>query len=128
VAKELAGYTTSKDQLRALLDFYATYVFNPPVPGGCPLLNVAVEADDHRVNMRKVVTSELLRSVNFIRDLIQRGKENNEFRDDVNPSEIAYSFFCATEGALMFSRAERSAEPMNIVVAHCKKILDQITK
>jgi hypothetical protein len=27
----------------------------------------------------------------------------------------------------MFSRAERSREPMDIVIAHCKKLLDQIT-
>lgn len=128
VGNELEGSTTCKDQLSALLDFYAKYVFAPPIPGGCPLLNTAIEADDHRTSMRRVVVKELMHTVNFIRDLLQQGIEKKEFHSDIEPTEIAYTFFCAVEGALMFSRVERSYEPMDIIVKHCKKILDQISK
>ena len=125
---ELAGSHTCKDQLNALLDFYSKYVFTPPIPGGCPLLNTAIEADDHRTSMRRVVVKELMHTINFIRDLLQQGIEQKEFRSDIEPTEIAYTFFCAVEGALMFSRVERSHEPMDIIVKHCKNILDQISK
>lgn len=128
VKQELDGAITCKQQLVALLNFYAKYVFTPPIPGGCPLLNTAIEADDHRTSMRKVVVKELLHAVNFIRDLIKQGIENNEFRSDVEAGELAYTIFCSVEGALMFSRVERSREPMNIIVTHCKRILDQISK
>ena len=77
--------------------------------------------------MRRIVVKELMHTINFIQDLIQQGITEKEFRPDVNSSEIAYTFFCAVEGALMFSRVERSREPMNIIVKHCKKILDQIS-
>jgi AcrR family transcriptional regulator len=127
VRNELEGSTTCKDQLSALLDFYAKYVFTPPIPGGCPLLNTAIEADDHRTSMRRVVVKELMKTINFIRDLLQQGIEKKEFHSEIEPTEIAYTFFCAVEGALMFSRAERSHEPMDIIVKHCKKILDQIS-
>jgi AcrR family transcriptional regulator len=119
---------TCKDQLLAVIEFYADYVFDPPVPGGCPILNTAVEADDHHTSMRKVVTQELLNTVNFIADLFVKGIASGEFRKDINPRELAYSFFCAIEGALMFSRVERSREPMDIIVDHCKKVLEQISK
>ena len=128
VMRELEGALTCKEQLLLLLNFYSQYVFNPPVPGGCPLLNTAIEADDHRTSMRRVVVKELLHSINFIQNLIHRGIEKNEFRSDIDPSEIAYTFFCSVEGALMFSRVERSREPMDIIVRHCQKILDQISK
>src|SRR6185295_10429149 len=36
---------SSKEKLTALLDFYSQYVFGSPIPGGCPLMNNAVEAD-----------------------------------------------------------------------------------
>ncbi len=127
VGQHLAGTSTYKERLIALLDFYSTYVFSPPIPGGCPLLNTAVEADDHRTSMRGVVVKELMNTVNFISDLLQKGIKAGEFRPDIVPKEIAYTLFCAIEGALMFSRAERSREPMDLIVRHCKKVLDQIT-
>jgi len=128
VNQELSGALTCKEQLIALLGFYSNYVFSPPIPGGCPLLNTAIEVDDHRTSMRRVLVKELHHTIGFIENLLQRGMEKNEFRQDIDPAGIAYILFCAIEGALMFSRAERSREPMDIIVKHCKNILDQITK
>ncbi|HOX81850.1 MAG TPA: TetR/AcrR family transcriptional regulator [Chryseolinea sp.] len=128
VQSELDGIPTFKKQLSALCDFYARYVFDPPVPGGCPLLNTAIEADDHRTSIRKVVTKEILSTVNFISDLLSKGVDAGEFKKGIKTNEIAYTFFCSIEGAIMFSRVERSREPMDIIVQHCKSILDQISK
>ncbi|HYG01689.1 MAG TPA: TetR/AcrR family transcriptional regulator [Chryseosolibacter sp.] len=117
-----------KDRLISLLDFYAAYVFNPPIKGGCPLLNHAVEIDDHHPEMRKVVVKELLRTISFITELIGLGIEAGEFKKDTDARRIAYVIFCSIEGALMFSRAEKSIEPMDIIVKHCKDIIQQISK
>jgi TetR/AcrR family transcriptional regulator, transcriptional repressor for nem operon len=116
-----------KKQLTLLLEFYARYVFEPPVVGGCPLLNSAIEVDDHRISMRKIVASELVATVDFIASLLKNGVKANEFRKDIKPHQLAYTFFCSIEGALMFSRVERSTEPMEIIVKHCKEILDEIS-
>lgn len=118
---------TYKRQLRAMLDFFAEYVFNPPVPGGCPLLNSAIETDDHFTGMRRVVVKELMSTVMFIYNLLNKGIKAGEFRKDINPRELAYTIFCSVEGAIMFSRAERSEEPMKIIVKHCKKLLNEIS-
>jgi TetR/AcrR family transcriptional regulator, transcriptional repressor for nem operon len=128
VKQELSGALTCKEQLIALLGFYSSYVFSPPIPGGCPLLNTAIEVDDHRTSMRRVLVKELHNTIGFIKNLLQQGIAKNEFRQDIDPAGIAYILFCAIEGALMFSRAERSREPMDIIVQHCKNILDQITR
>ncbi|HEY8934557.1 MAG TPA: TetR/AcrR family transcriptional regulator [Cyclobacteriaceae bacterium] len=126
-SKEMEGSVTYKQQLFALLDFYANYVFNPPIAGGCPLLNNAVEADDFRTSMRHVVVKELVRTVDFIAGLLSKGIKAKEFKKDIKPHELAYSFFCSVEGAIVFSRIERSREPMDIVVRHCKSIVEQIS-
>ena len=128
VRMELEGVSSYKKQLLALLGFYSNYVFNPPIPGGCPLLNTAIEADDHHLSMRRIVVKELVSTVDFISDLIQKGIDNNEFKATINPAEIAYVIFCSVEGAVMFSRVERSREPMDIIVRHCEKIVNQISK
>lgn len=118
---------TCKRQLRAMLDFFAEYVFHPPVAGGCPLLNAAVETDDQFPVMRRVVVKELMGIVMFIHHLLNKGIQAGEFRKDVNTRDLAYTIFCSVEGAVMFSRAERSEEPMKIIVKHGKKLLNEIS-
>jgi TetR/AcrR family transcriptional repressor of nem operon len=127
VRSRVDAASTYKDQLIVLIEFYAEYVFDPPVPGGCPILNTAIEADDHRTSMRRVVTQEIMNTVSFISDRLEKGIKVGEFKKDSKPRELAYAFFCAIEGALMVARVERSREPMDIIVDHCKKLLDQIS-
>ena len=119
---------TFRKQLFALFDFYAEYVFDPPIPGGCPMLNMAIEADDHRTSMRKVVTKELMDTISFIASLIEKGIKAGEFKKDTKSNEIAYTLFCSIEGALMFARVEKSDEPMKIIIRHCKNLINQISK
>jgi TetR/AcrR family transcriptional repressor of nem operon len=128
VQRKLDVAMTYKSQLTALFDFYGEYVFDPPVPGGCPLLNAAIEVDDEHPTMRKVVVKELMQTVNFITDLLERGIQAGEFKASIKPKSLAYTFFCAIEGAIMFSRVERSREPMDIILQHCRKQIEQISK
>ena len=128
IRKDLAAAKSNKQQLLSLLDFYSHYVKNPPVPGGCPLLNTAVEVDDHHTSMRKIVAREINATVDFMASLIQRGIAAGEFKPATKARALAYTFFCCIEGAVMFSRVERSEEPMKIVVSHCKKILNEISQ
>lgn len=125
--EELEGCASNKEKLSGMFDFFSRYVLDPPIPGGCPLLNAAVEADDHRISMRPVVTAELVQVVGFIATLIRKGVRSGDFRKGTNARSLAFTFFCALEGAIMFSRVEGSVEPMTIVVRHCKEKLDQIS-
>ena len=93
VKLELSGSFTCKEQLIALLSFYSNYVFSPPIPGGCPLLNTAIEVDDHRTSMRRVVVKELHHTIGFIQNLIAQGIEKNEFRQDIDPAEASPILF-----------------------------------
>jgi AcrR family transcriptional regulator len=127
IRQSLTPLHSQKAKLLALLDFFAEYVMTPPIAGGCPLLNTAIEADDYRADMRPVVAGELMSVVNFIASLLRKGVRAGEFRKDIRPRELAYTFFCSIEGAIMFSRVERSPEPMRIIVTHCKNKLDQIS-
>jgi len=118
---------TYREKLLGLLDFYAEYVLDPPVPGGCPLLNAAVEADDHRASMRPMVSREILQAVEAIATLLKKGVRAGEFQKDINVRALAYTFFCAVEGAIMVSRVEGSRDAMDIVVKHCKGKIQEIT-
>lgn len=125
--RHVDGAASYREKLEALLDFFSTYVMNPPLPGGCPLLNNAVEVDDHHTSMRKVVATELENSIKYITGLLRKGISTGEFKAGIPVKDLAYLFFCAVEGAIMMSRAMKSREPMNAVVRQCKLIVNQIS-
>ncbi len=127
MARMIAGKTSAKAKLVALLRFYATHVFNSPIPGGCPLLNNAVEADDHHQSLRREVAGEIGHVIAFISNLFEEGKRNGEFDTSINSAELGMLFFTSIEGAIMVSRVSGSDRAMKMVIRNCKKILEQIS-
>lgn len=125
-SRSMLSQASYRSKLDALLSFFLHAVLNPPVRGGCPLLNTAVEADDHRPSMRKVVVEELEKSVNSMTKLLDGGKASGEFRKDVRSRELAMLFFCSIEGAIMFSRVSASKEAMELVTGMLRGMIDKI--
>jgi TetR/AcrR family transcriptional repressor of nem operon len=123
-SQQLNVKTTYKEKLIAFLEFFTRYVLDPPAKGGCPLLNTAVEADDHRIGMKKIVADELQNSIAHMAYLIDQGKKAGEFKSEMKSRELALFFFCAIEGAIMFSRVSSSEEAMKAVVKNIKDSID----
>jgi TetR/AcrR family transcriptional repressor of nem operon len=126
-SRSMLSQGSYQKKLDALLTFFLQVVLNPPVRGGCPLLNTAVEADDHRPSMRKVVVEELEKSVNSMTKLLDKGKESGEFKDNFKSRDMAMLFFCAIEGAIMYSRVSASDEAMKIVIKNLRSMVDNIS-
>lgn len=125
--KRMQSKTTAKEKLIVMMKTFAAYVFEPPIPGGCPILNNAIEADDFNPALRRAVTEEIQEFVGNIARLLDEGRREGEFRADVKSRELAYVFFCSIEGAIMASRVSGSDAPMKAVVKHNREILDQIS-
>ena len=118
---------SNRGKILAFLEFYDKNVLKPPVPGGCPFMNTAVEADDHQTFLRRAVAQEGQRVIDFLASLFEAGRDAGEFRADIRPKELGSFIFCAVEGAIVIARVAGSREPMRIVVSQCKQIVKQIT-
>src|SRR5687768_4020556 len=57
---------TAGDKLRAVFHYFESYVTNPEVKGGCPLMNAAIEADDSNPTLRK----EAIKILDILRDSV----------------------------------------------------------
>lgn len=118
--------TSCTSRILSLLDFFLTHTFNPPVPGGCPLLNTAVEADDNNPALRDLVSRELLHSVELVEKSLVEGKKKGEFPATIQTKEISFALFCALEGALVMSRVSSSIDPMKNVVKFWKRSIKDL--
>src|SRR5688572_21306478 len=63
---------TAGGKLRSIFKYFESYITNPEVKGGCPLMNVAIEADDAHPLLRK----EAVKILDILRDSIVRILKN----------------------------------------------------
>lgn len=95
-----------------------------PVPGGCPLLNTAIEADDGDPVMRERALNALRQWQRRLSTIAIRGIKNAEIRKGTSPKRLATLIVSSLEGALMVSRLEGSADALRTAQAHLNEYLE----
>jgi TetR/AcrR family transcriptional regulator, transcriptional repressor for nem operon len=101
----LAGKTNAVDRLLAFLMYFQSFAEeDPPLIGGCPILNTAIEADDAYPVLRDRARSAMDDLRSTIQRIITKGIARQEIRPDVNPDICATILIATLEGALMLSK------------------------
>jgi AcrR family transcriptional regulator len=95
-------------RITALADAMANVAETPAVPGGCPLLNTAVEADDAPgssfVDLRKRTRAGMRRLIRYAQDILEQGIESGELSSGLDAATEASMIVATMEGALMLSK------------------------
>jgi TetR/AcrR family transcriptional regulator, transcriptional repressor for nem operon len=76
-------------------------------PGGCPLMNTAIDADDGNPLLRRLVCAAMKEWKARLESIVEGGIEQGEIRAEVEPRRIANTIIASLEGALMISKLER---------------------
>jgi TetR/AcrR family transcriptional repressor of nem operon len=92
------------------------------IPGGCPVMNTAIDADDGNPALRKLVLEALRQWKARIAGIVKAGIEQGEIRAEVEPRSIANIVIAALEGALMISRLEGN----RVAVHDAQAMLDRV--
>jgi len=77
------------------------------VPGGCPLLNTAIDSDDGNPLLREKARQALSSWLDRLRSIVEEGQHKGEIRADVVSSGVAILMVGTLEGSLMVSRLQR---------------------
>jgi AcrR family transcriptional regulator len=97
-----------------LREVIARFVEKPsPVPGGCPILNTAIDADDGNPMLRSLAREGLKEWRARIARIVREGIERREISEDVDPRAVGNTIIATLEGALMISRLEGSRAALN---------------
>ena len=113
---DLDSVPNSVDRLKRFISNFVER--RSPVPGGCPLLNTAIEADDGNPVMRERARSALHQWQSRLNAITASGIRKGEIRKGLSPKKLAILMVSSLEGALMISRLERSEEALRGVEAH----------
>src|SRR5271170_4351196 len=88
------------------------------VPGGCPLLNTAIDADNGNFLLRRKAKRALDGWLARIRNTVEQGQRSGEIRANVDPVAVAATVVSTLEGSLMIARLQRNDQPMDQACRH----------
>ncbi len=111
------------DKLKATFLFYTEYVTNPIIPGGCPILNAAIEADDTRPELRQVAKKALDIFHQSIVKLLDNGIKFNQLKKNINKEDFATLIISSFEGAIMMSKLTGDTNYLKQVFKHLENQL-----
>jgi AcrR family transcriptional regulator len=117
---------TAKSKLFALIDFLGDPL-NPPIVGGCPMLNFGMESDDTSPIIKHKVNKLIQTAQQVVTTIAQQGITNDEFKSSWNIKEFAIKAFAMIEGGILISRMSDSTDQMKVIVKMLKKEIEDQT-
>ena len=94
------------------------------VPGGCPLLNTAIDSDNGNPQLRAKARQALSSWLDRLRSIAEVGKRRSEVRTNVDSWKLATLIVSTLEGSLMLSRLQKKEEPRDLAVRHLEEYLE----
>lgn len=121
----LAGKKHAIERLFAILTYFQDLIDDPPIPGGCPILNTAIESDDAEPALRDRARSAMDELRSTARRIISKGIERGEVRPGVDAETWASMLIAALEGAVMLSRLYQDSTHMSRVCAYLRHCIER---
>ena len=94
------------------------------VPGGCPLLNTAIDSDDSNPPLRAKALQALAAWLIRLQSIVKEGQRRREIRPHTNSAKLSSLIVSTLEGALMQSRLQKTDVPLDIACRHLEEYLE----
>jgi AcrR family transcriptional regulator len=114
----LASARQPIERLNGFVRFFQDYYANPPLTGGCILLNTAVDADDSNPILKERAQRAMQSWHDLLVRTISRGIAQGQVRANVDPDDFATVMISTLEGAIMMSKLYDSPRHIEAAVAH----------
>jgi TetR/AcrR family transcriptional repressor of nem operon len=118
--EKIKAQNNTRDKLFCVLNLFQSYIPNPLIIGGCPLLNVAIEVDDTNLELKQKAQQALSVFRDSVERIIINGKTHKQVGALVNEKLVATIMISTLEGGLMMSKLQNSNSDIEIVVNHLK--------
>ncbi|WP_438711206.1 TetR/AcrR family transcriptional regulator [Aquimarina muelleri] len=99
----LSKQKTSIKKLKTLTNYYRNFYNSAKERGGCPILNIGVDAKYNSPTLFEEVRKEASKLIMGLTKIIQFGIDNSELKKDINAEKIARNFYAMIEGAIFMS-------------------------
>ena len=124
--KRLDGVDDSVDSVDRLKKMIGNFVElrSGLVPGGCPLMNTAIESDDGNSVLRARAKKALESWTSRLCKIIREGIVHRQIDRRINPQKLSQLIIATLEGALLISRLQKDRQPLHDVRKHLDEYLE----
>lgn len=123
---QISKAKTAKEELYTYIEFFSNAV-NPPLTGGCPLLNFGTEADDTNPIVKEKINKGIQLNQQLLENSVTKGIANGEFKADWNAGEFATVMFAMMEGGHLISRMSGNNDKMKVITKTLKNLIEENT-
>ncbi|MBM7553957.1 TetR/AcrR family transcriptional regulator [Thalassobacillus pellis] len=116
------------EKIIAISNIYLDAVDNPPIEGGCPMLNTAIESDNNFPELKKMMAEAFQQMILFVESLLQEGIESGEYTTELEPRSLASHLLSSMEGAIMTSRLSLNNEHVENTIKYTERLLLTYTR
>lgn len=109
----MANSTHAVDTLIAFLTVFRSYGQNPPLTGGCPILNTAIEHDDTNPELAARAAAVVGEWRTLICNVVALGIARAEIRAGVDGDRLALVMIATMEGAIMLAKLLNDTAPLD---------------
>lgn len=114
------------DKLKAVVYFYKEHAAQPPVEGGCPIQNTAIEADDGNLLLREHAIKAVGLWHDRIVTTVKIGQENGQIHAEVSPEDFATQFIATLEGGIMLAQLHKQDRYFGPVARLLLQIIEEL--
>lgn len=125
-AEAIKGKRSAAEQLVSVVSIYKNIIENPPLKGGCPLLNTAIESDDAHPALREKAQEAMDQFIRFLRMIIDRGMRRGELSSAVDSESAAIFITSAMEGGVMMSKLYGDSRYMQQTIEHISDYVERL--
>jgi TetR/AcrR family transcriptional regulator, transcriptional repressor for nem operon len=118
VYRLVEGDQAASDKLRAISRIYLALYDNTALPGGCPILNTAVEVDDSESPLKQKAQEGLNTLRDAIQQVIAQSKQSGIMPATVDGDSVATVIISLCEGALMMSKLLNDPTHLHRAITH----------
>jgi TetR/AcrR family transcriptional repressor of nem operon len=114
---------TAVGKINAYLSFYKN-ALNTYTDGGCPIFNLAVEADNNNPAVKDMLKNVMTGAQRYLTGILTDGVTSGELTDKLDVNAFALKIFSAVEGAVIICRIMESNRPMVTLINALKNELN----
>ena len=122
----LRGKRHAPQRLKAIVEAFCSIIGNPPIKGGCPLLNTAIDSDDTHPILRARTQEAMDRWRGMIVKIVNLGIKKGEIQSSVSADHTATILISVLEGALMMSKLYGDHSHLHRATQHLFGYIDSL--
>lgn len=125
IRSKLAGKKHAIERLYALLSYFEDWIDDPPIAGGCPILNTAIESDDAEPALRERARNAMDELRHTVRHIVAKGMERGEIRSGVDADAWATVMIATLEGAEMMNKLYQDPIHLRRAIDHMHQCIER---